>query len=233
MPSAESTKAPTAKTDPHPSGPGRVALAFRDVLIFLRHGRTAYNAEGRLQGQYDSPLDEVGWQQAAAVGVHLRENYDVARVVTSAMTRTRQTVEAAGMLQLPTTVDDRWREIDFGAYDQRRIQEVHVDLGAKWAEDPEWTPEGGAESIATLHRRVGAALVDVLAAHDRIAPGEALLVVSHATPIKSAIAHAALGGPPMILRLQIGLASVSTVARAKGVSVLTSFNERPFASSLR
>jgi len=203
------------------------------VLIFLRHGRTAYNAEGRLQGQFDSPLDEVGWLQAEAVGAHLRENYDIARVVTSAMTRTRQTVEAAGLLLLPTTVDDRWREIDFGAYDQRRIQDVHVDLGAKWAEDPEWTPTDGAESLATLHRRIGDALVDVFIAHDCVESSQAVVVVSHATPIKSAIAHAALGGPPMILRLYIGLASVSTVARANGVSVLTSFNERPFPAKLR
>lgn len=203
------------------------------MLIFLRHGRTAYNAEGRLQGQYDSPLDEVGWQQAATVGEHLRDNYRVARVITSAMTRTRQTVEAAGLLRLPTTVDDRWREIDFGEYDQRRIQDVHVDLGAKWAEDPEWTPDGGAESMAALHRRVGDALVDVLSEHDRVERDQAVVVVSHATPIKSAIAHAALGGPPMILRLHIGLGSVSTVARTGGVLVLTSFNERPFPPSLR
>ena len=203
------------------------------MLIFLRHGRTAYNAEGRLQGQFDSPLDEVGWLQAEAVGAHLRENYDIARVVTSAMTRTRQTVEAAGLLLLPTTVDDRWREIDFGAYDQRRIQDVHVDLGAKWAEDPEWTPTDGAESLATLHRRIGDALVDVFSAHDLVESSQAVVVVSHATPIKSAIAHAALGGPPMILRLYIGLASVSTVARTNGVSVLTSFNERPFPAKLR
>ena len=186
-----------------------------------------------MQGQFDSPLDEVGWLQAESVGAHLRDNYDVAHVVTSAMTRTRQTVEAAGLLLLPTTVDDRWREIDFGEYDQRRIQDVHVDLGAKWAEDPEWTPVDGAESLATLHRRVGAALVDVLAAHDRVGPSEAVVIVSHATPIKSAIAHAALGGPPMILRLHIGLGSVSTVARTKGVLILTSFNERPFPPKLR
>jgi broad specificity phosphatase PhoE len=203
------------------------------VLIFLRHGRTAYNAEGRLQGQFDSPLDEIGWLQAEAVGVHLRENYDIARVVTSAMSRTRQTVQAAGLLFLPTTVDDRWREIDFGAYDQRRIQDIHVDLGAKWAVDPEWTPQGGAESLATLHRRIGVALVDVLAAHDRVGPGQAVVIVSHATPIKSAIAHAALGGPPMILRLHIGLGSVSTVARNGDVLLLTSFNERPFPAKLR
>jgi probable phosphoglycerate mutase len=203
------------------------------VLIFLRHGRTAYNAEGRLQGQYDSPLDDIGWQQAKAVGEHLRENYDVARVITSAMSRTRQTVEAAGLLRLPTIVDDRWREIDFGQYDKRRIQDVHVDLGAKWAEDPEWTPEGGAESMGALHRRVGEALVDVLAEHDRVGRDQAVVVVSHATPIKSAIAHAALGGPAMILRLHIGLGSVSTVARTAGVLVLTSFNERPFPHELR
>lgn len=203
------------------------------MLIFLRHGRTAYNAEGRLQGQYDSPLDDIGWRQAAAVGEHLRENYDVARVITSAMTRTRQTVEAAGLLGLPTMVDDRWREIDFGEYDKRRIQDVNVNLGAKWAEDPEWMPDGGAESMGALHRRVGDALVDVLSEHDRVGREQAVVVVSHATPIKSAIAHAALGGPPMILRLHIGLASVSTVARNAGVLVLTSFNERPFPPDLR
>jgi broad specificity phosphatase PhoE len=84
-----------------------------------------------------------------------------------------------------------------------------------------------------LHRRVGDALVDVLCEHDRVGRDQAVVVVSHATPIKSAIAHAALGGPPMILRLYIGLGSVSTVARAQGVSVLTSFNERPFAPKLR
>ena len=128
------------------------------MLIFLRHGRTAYNAEGRLQGQFDSPLDEVGWLQAEAVGVHLRENYDIARVITSAMTRTRQTVEAAGLLLLPTTVDDRWREIDFGAYDQRRIQDVNVDLGAKWAEKcrPDGAPvsrRGAPEAPRNLERR--------------------------------------------------------------------------------
>lgn len=203
------------------------------MLIFLRHGRTAYNAEGRLQGQYDSPLDDIGWKQAIEVGAHLRANYDVGHVITSALARTRQTAEAAGFADLPTTVDNRWREIDFGTYDERKISEVNVNLGAMWLQDIEWIPTDGAESMGALHRRVGAALDDVVAAHRALEKGKSVLVVSHATPIKSALAHAAMAGPQMIMRLHIGLASVSTVSRNGDVLVLTSFNERPFSPDLR
>jgi broad specificity phosphatase PhoE len=203
------------------------------VLIFVRHGRTRYNAEGRLQGQYDSPLDEVGWRQSAAVGEHLREHYDIAHVFTSSLSRTRQTAEGAGLGHVPTTVDDRWREIDFGAYDARKIADVNVNLGAKWLDNIEWIPTDGAESMGALHRRVGAALDDVVAEHRAVGPGKSVLVVSHATPIKSALAHAVMAGPQMIMRLNIGLASISTVSRNGSVLVLTSFNERPFPAELR
>lgn len=203
------------------------------MLVFVRHGRTAYNAEGRLQGQYDSPLDDVGWAQSVAIGHYLREHFDIAHVVTSALARTRQTAEAAGLSELPTTVDNRWREIDFGAYDERKISEVNVNLGAVWLRDPEWIPTGGAESLAGLHRRIGAALDDLLALHREVDHKRAVVVVSHATPIKSAIAHATLGGPAMILRLHIGLGSISTLNVGEETLVLTSFNERPFPASLR
>ncbi len=203
------------------------------MLIFLRHGRTAYNAEGRLQGQYDSPLDDIGWKQSIEVGAHLRAHYDIRHVVTSALSRTRQTAEAAGFAQLPTTVDNRWREIDFGDYDARKISEVNVNLGAMWLNDIEWIPTEGAESMGALHRRVGAALDDVVTAHEALPRGQSVLVVSHATPIKSALAHAAMAGPQMIMRLHVGVASVSTVSQSGDVLVLTSFNERPFSPEYR
>lgn len=203
------------------------------MLIFLRHGRTAYNAEGRLQGQYDSPLDDVGWKQATEVGAHLRAHYDIGHVITSALTRTRQTAVAAGLADVPTTVDNRWREIDFGDYDERKISEVNVNFGAMWLKDIEWIPTDGAESMGALHRRIGAALDDVVAVHKGLPKGQSVLVVSHATSIKSALAHAAMAGPHMIMRLHIGLASVSTVSRNEDVLVLTSFNERPFSPDLR
>jgi broad specificity phosphatase PhoE len=48
-------------------------FAYR--LIFARHGETAYNAEGRLQGQLDIPLNARGRDQARAVGQTLRARF--------------------------------------------------------------------------------------------------------------------------------------------------------------
>ena len=108
------------------------------VLIFLRHGRTPNNADARLQGQLDSPLDGIGRIQAKQAGEAIRRRWSVDRVITSSLQRTAQTAEAAGLADLPTTVDDRWKEIDFGAYDDRRIGEVMNTLGEAWASDIEW-----------------------------------------------------------------------------------------------
>lgn len=203
------------------------------MLIFLRHGRTAYNAEGRLQGQRDAPLDEVGWRQAAEVGAHLREHYDIGHVITSALTRARQTAEVAGFADLPTTVDQRWREIDFGNHDTRKMSELGVNLGAMWLDDIEWIPTGGAESMGMLHRRVGAALGDAVATHNALPKGHAVLVVSHSIPIKSAVTHVVKATPEMIMRLNVGLASISTASRNGDDLVLVSFNERPYSAGLR
>ncbi|MBJ7509393.1 MAG: histidine phosphatase family protein, partial [Ilumatobacteraceae bacterium] len=40
-------------------------------IIIVRHGRTAFNATGRLQGRADNPLDEVGVLQAERVAHHV------------------------------------------------------------------------------------------------------------------------------------------------------------------
>ena len=101
----------------------------RRILILLRHGRTPNNAQARLQGQFDSPLDKVGFEQSAVVGRALRERWAVDRVVVSSRRRTQQTARVAGLADVPTTVDDRWMELDFGAYDGRRIGEVMAELG--------------------------------------------------------------------------------------------------------
>ena len=42
-------------------------MSDRTRLVFVRHGRTAFNVEGRLQGRLDMPLDEVGRRQAFTV----------------------------------------------------------------------------------------------------------------------------------------------------------------------
>ena len=192
------------------------------VLILLRHGRTPNNADARLQGQLDSPLDEVGRAQARRAGEVLRQRWDVDRVITSSLQRTRQSAEEAGLSHLPTTVDDRWMEIDFGAYDDRRIGEVMATLGEAWARDIEYVPEGG-ESMGHMHRRVGTAL-DELLPHD---PDETIVIVTHATPIKSVVAWVMGGGAEMILKSWVNLGSITTFAPAPAGLLLNEFNWRP------
>lgn len=196
-------------------------------VVLLRHGRTRYNAEGRLQGQVDADLDDVGRRQAAAAGRYLRSRYDVVEVVTSEKRRAVQTLEAAGLGDLPVRVDDRWREIDYGDHDRRRISEVIAEMGARWAEDVGHVPAGG-ESMRDLHQRVGEAWRDVLASvpDDGGDVDRTVVVVSHATPIKSAVVWSVGGGPEQILQLWVQLASLSVVRIHDGLgTVLERFND--------
>ena len=200
----------------------RWSVYHRRILILLRHGRTPNNAQARLQGQIDSPLDEVGFEQSAVVGKALRDRWPVDRVVTSSRRRTRQTSRAAGLGDVPTMIDDRWMEIDFGAYDDRRISDVMAELGAAWASDISYVPPGG-ESMACLHERVGEAVAEIV----EEAATSNIVVVTHATPIKSAVAWLLDGTAEMIMRLRVSLASVTAFGPVGHGMVLTEFNWRP------
>ena len=77
--------------------------------------------------------------------------------------------------------------------------------------------------MSGLHRRVGEALDD-LASSVR---DQNVVVVTHATPIKSAVAWLLGGDAHMILRLHIGLASVTAFRSTSDGPVLTDFNWSP------
>lgn len=188
----------------------------------MRHGRTPNNAQARLQGQFDSPLDQVGFEQSAVVGRALRERWSVDRVVASSRHRTRQTARAAGLGDDAVTIDDRWAEIDFGSYDGRRISEVMAELGAAWASDIAYVPPEG-ESMAALHERVGEAVAEI----SEEAVTRNIVVVTHATPIKSAVVSLLGGSAEMIMRLRVSLASVTAFGAVAHGLVLTEFNWCP------
>lgn len=156
------------------------------------------------------------------VGKALRDRWPVDRVVTSSRRRTRQTSRAAGLGEVPTTIDDRWMEIDFGAYDDRRISDVMAELGAAWASDISYVPPGG-ESMACLHERVGEAVAEIV----EEARTSNIVVVTHATPIKSAVAWLLDGTAEMIMRLRVSLASVTAFSPVGHGMVLTEFNWCP------
>jgi broad specificity phosphatase PhoE len=83
-------------------------------IVLLRHGRTASNAEGRIQGQIDTPLDELGLAQAEALGTVFGADPPAA-VVSSDLQRAQMTARAVcEHVGLPLTLDERLRETYFG-----------------------------------------------------------------------------------------------------------------------
>ena len=128
------------------------------MIVLVRHGRTDANARGLLLGRADPALDDEGRRQAARLAAALGP-LDGARVVTSPLARCRQTAEAIVAANAPgvaVEVDERWIELDYGAFDGLGAGDVPAATWAAWRADVAWTPESG-ESLAALGVRVRAA----------------------------------------------------------------------------
>jgi broad specificity phosphatase PhoE len=184
------------------------------MLILVRHGRTAANAAGLLQGRVDLDLDEAGRAEALAIA-RVLEHVD--RVVTSPLRRARQTAETIGR---PIHVDGRWIELDYGEWDQVPVGSVTAADWEAWRSDPGYVPPGG-ESLQDLQARVEAACVD-LALEAQTAD---VAVVTHVSPIKAAIAWALGVGPAISWRMNVAQSSISRIRMGAQGPVLVSFNE--------
>lgn len=184
------------------------------MLIVVRHGRTPANASALLLGRrLDPDLDELGRRQAAALAAALPVP-DV--VVSSPLRRARTTAAAFGR---PVTVDDRWAELDYGVLDGTPIRDVPTDLWERWRTDPSFVPEGG-ESLVALAARVGDACAE-------LAPDAAerdVLVVTHVSPVKAAVAWALDVGVEIAWRMFVAPASVTRIAVAGGRPSLHGYN---------
>lgn len=185
------------------------------MLYLVRHGRTAHNAGRRLLGRIDVPLDELGARQAAALG-RVPELRGADRVISSPLARARDTAAAIGP---PVTVDDRWTEIDYGIYDGKPLDEA-TDLFRMWGEDLAAVPDGG-ESLVALGERVRVACTELWAE----ATDHDVVVVSHVSPIKAAVAWALGVGDETSWRMFVDVASVSRIGVARNGPSLRSFNE--------
>ena len=183
------------------------------MLIVVRHGRTEANRDKRLLGRLDVGLDELGRAQAAALAAHVGP---VDRVVSSPLRRTRETAAAWGV---PVESDDRWIELDYGALDGTAMADLDPELWRSWRADLDFAPEGG-ESIRALGRRVREACEDLRAA----AVDDDIVVVSHVSPIKAAVAWALGVDDDIAWRLFVAPASITRIAVSAAGPSLHGFN---------
>ncbi|GAC1328343.1 MAG: histidine phosphatase family protein [Mycobacteriales bacterium] len=174
----------------------RQALSAARRIVLVRHGRTSWNAAGRLQGQLDPPLDDTGVAEAAAAAEVLA-TLPVAAVVASDLQRAAATAgPLARLLGRPATLDPRLREIGLGAWQGLTIDEARLTFPAEydgWRHGVD-VRRGGGETYAEVARRT---LPAIEAALGDVPPGQVLVVVTHGGTARAAIG-ALLGLAPAL-----------------------------------
>jgi broad specificity phosphatase PhoE len=138
------------------------------TIYYIRDGETEWNADGRLQGTRDIPLNDLGRQQAADAGAILaglfahdgRSEQSLA-FVASPLGRARSTMELVrGALKLPPdeyAIDDRLREIGYGHWEGSTLKQMQLSDPEVFArrQAEKWTvPPPGGESYASVQIRM-------------------------------------------------------------------------------
>jgi broad specificity phosphatase PhoE len=151
-------------------------------LVLLRHGQSVWLAEGRFQGQADTPLSPLGERQAALAGARLADPGapprlpvppgDPIAIVHSPLARTAQTaaavaaaIEASGRPAPPLVPEPGLIEIGQGAWEGLYQRDVEAGWPAEiagWRRDPVRAYAPGGESLVEVDRRVRAALARVI-----------------------------------------------------------------------
>ncbi|MBX3312955.1 MAG: MSMEG_4193 family putative phosphomutase [Actinobacteria bacterium] len=192
------------------------------LLLLVRHGQTPTTGTtlpGRAQGLH---LAEQGTAQAEAVAARIGALSKVSAVYASPLERTRET--AAPIAKAVGVRVQRERgllEADFGEWTGRKLKDL-MKL-------PEWRtvqrhPSGfrfpGGESFAEMQLRIVSTLQSLAARH----PGETIVAVSHADPIKAAVAHALGTHLDLFQRIVVSPCSVSAILVTAGGPVVLAVN---------
>ena len=192
------------------------------LLTLVRHGQTAANAQNLLQGHVNHPLDEVGLAQVSLLGGALQKISPVSRVVASPLQRAQQTAQAItqGLSQhIEVETDPRWIELNYGDFDGQPVSSVSPEQWATWRTDEHFRPPHGetlAELSVRVHNAIDALLADSVSAH--------IVVVSHVSPIKAAVAWTLGVGVEVSWRTALDRASMTTVRLDAKHPALKTFN---------
>ncbi len=155
----------------------------------IRHGETAWNAEGRVQGQTDTPLSPVGEAQARAVGAALAgERF--AALYASDLARVRQTAApAASALGLEVRLDAGLRERHYGKFETLTYAEARERHPEDYRRFRDKEPEydfGNGESLLAFNSRAIACVGAIALRH----AGEVVLVFTHGGVLEMVHRHA-------------------------------------------
>ena len=147
-------------------------------IILIRHGETDWNADTRIQGHTDIPLNARGHWQARRAGQALADQ-GLDAVYASDLQRAHATAQAvADACGHSVTIERGLRERAFGNFEGRTFVEIERDLpedALRWRRrDPDFGPPGG-ETLQAFYDRCVHTVHDLAQRH----PGQAVAMVAH------------------------------------------------------
>lgn len=192
------------------------------VVLLVRHGQTPTTGKllpGRAPGLH---LADTGIEQAHRAAERIAALAKVDAIYASPLERARETAAPiAAACGLKTRIDKGLLECDFGDWTGAELKNL-MKL-------PEWNTVQrapstftfpGGESFTAMQNRIVGAIDRLRAAH----PGGTIVCVSHADPIKAAVAHAMGTHIDLFQRIVIGTCSISAVAYGMGAPVVLTVN---------
>jgi probable phosphoglycerate mutase len=192
------------------------------LVVLVRHGRTATTGTvlpGRAAGLH---LATEGHEQADRAAVRIASMGDIAAVYASPLERTQETAAPIAKATRRRVRTSRGLiECDFGDWTGRKLRDL-VKL-------PEWrtvqtAPSTfrfpGGESFTEMQARICTEVAHLVAKH----PGERIVLVSHADPIKAAVAQAQGVHLDLFQRLVISPCSITPILYSAGPPVVLAVN---------
>lgn len=154
-------------------------------IYIIRHGETALNVQGVLQGQIDEPLNENGRRLAELTGRGMRGiRFDAC--ISSPLSRAVETAEIVlreSGNDLPINIDDRLLEMDFGDMDAKKISEMGEESLSFFLTPFAFPGFPNGESISDLCRRTQPFLKELIARDD----GKTYLISTHGCAMRAMV----------------------------------------------
>ncbi len=153
----------------------------------VRHGQTAANIEGLWHGSTDTPLTELGQDQARKLGAYFHNIMKPDVIYASPLQRARHTAQAiADSHDLDVQLDPRLQEFGLGDWEGFKFEDISLshDKEGRLYSDPDFAPPNG-ESQHLVRQRVVEAIEELIACH----PDQNVVLVSHGVALGIALSH--------------------------------------------
>lgn len=191
-------------------------------IYLIRHGQTEWNAQHKVMGRSEIPLDVTGEAQVQDLAQTIG-HFPIQKIISSPQLRAQQTAQALAVVRnIPVHTDERLCEVDFPRWqgktgDEIKSDEVYI---ARRKDYMNYKHEG-FESFDSLMNRIESFVLETGKKNDHIA------VVSHGDVIKGLIIHLLSIPPAMFFQFKIQNASCTILTKENDKWVLELMNYTP------